>query len=295
MQDKTRGYGDQDIVLPDETRRAIAELVNGDARRALNTLEMMADMAEADDSGKRVLLPALLTEIAGERSARFDNKGDRFYDLISALHKSVRGSAPDAALYWYARIITAGGDPLYVARRCRRLPRKMWVMPIRARCRSPLPRGIVSPASARLKAKGRSRRLSFISPARRRATPSIPPLRLRWPTRERPDYDVPVHLRNAPTKLMKEMGYGGNTAMPTMSPMPMLRVKCTSCRKSRKRAIIIRQIVVWKARLAKSSPGWLNRIKIAPQNATASVNVAVRLSLNMMLRYHGVDDESRYA
>ena len=59
-----------------------------------------------------------MTEIAGERSARFDNKGDRFYDLISALHKSVRGSAPDAALYWYARIITAGGDPLYVARRC---------------------------------------------------------------------------------------------------------------------------------------------------------------------------------
>lgn len=118
MEDKTRGYGGQDIVLPDETRRAIAELVNGDARRALNTLEMMADMAEVDDSGKRVLKPELLTEIAGERSARFDNKGDRFYDLISALHKSVRGSAPDAALYWYARIITAGGDPLYVARRC---------------------------------------------------------------------------------------------------------------------------------------------------------------------------------
>ncbi len=117
MNDNARGYGGQDIVLPDDTRRAIAELVNGDARRALNTLEMMADMAEVDASGKRVLKPALLTEIAGER-ARFDNKGDRFYDLISALHKSVRGSAPDAALYWYARIITAGGDPLYVARRC---------------------------------------------------------------------------------------------------------------------------------------------------------------------------------
>jgi putative ATPase len=101
---QARGYGGQDIVLPDETRLAIAELVNGDARRALNTLEMMADMAEVDDSGKRVLKPELLTEIAGERSARFDNKGDRFYDLISALHKSVRGSAPDAALYWYARI-----------------------------------------------------------------------------------------------------------------------------------------------------------------------------------------------
>lgn len=69
MNDKTRGYGGQDIVLPDETRRAIAELVNGDARRALNTLEMMADMAESDDSGKRVLKAELLTEIAGERSA----------------------------------------------------------------------------------------------------------------------------------------------------------------------------------------------------------------------------------
>lgn len=65
MDDKSRGYGGQDIVLPDETRRAIAELVNGDARRALNTLEMMADMAEVDDAGKRVLKPELLTEIAG--------------------------------------------------------------------------------------------------------------------------------------------------------------------------------------------------------------------------------------
>ncbi|WP_256742360.1 AAA family ATPase, partial [Cronobacter sakazakii] len=77
MTDRERGYGGQDIVLPDETRLAIAELVNGDARRALNTLEMMADMAPTDDSGKRVLRPELLTEIAGERSARFDNKGDR--------------------------------------------------------------------------------------------------------------------------------------------------------------------------------------------------------------------------
>ena len=143
MEDKTRGYGGQDIVLPDETRRAIAELVNGDARRALNTLEMMADMAEVDDSGKRVLKPELLTEIAGERSARFDNKGDRFYDLISALHKSVRGSAPDAALYWYARIITAGGDPLYVARRCPQLLPKMSAMPTHGRCRWQLRPGLL--------------------------------------------------------------------------------------------------------------------------------------------------------
>lgn len=117
MQDGERGYGKDNILLPENTRDMIAQLVNGDARRALNTLEMMADMAEVNAKGKRELTPQLLNEVCGERSARFDNKGDRFYDLISALHKSVRGSAPDAALYWYARIITAGGDPLYVARR----------------------------------------------------------------------------------------------------------------------------------------------------------------------------------
>ena len=119
MADKDRGLGGQHIVLPDDTLRMIAELVNGDARRALNTVEMMADMAEADAQGLRILSPALLTEVAGERAARSDNKGDRLYDLISALHKSVRGSAPDAALYWYARIITAAGDPQIGRAQCR--------------------------------------------------------------------------------------------------------------------------------------------------------------------------------
>lgn len=181
MEDKTRGYGGQDIVLPDETRRAIAELVNGDARRALNTLEMMADMAEVDDSGKRVLKPELLTEIAGERSARFDNKGDRFYDLISALHKSVRGSAPDAALYWYARIITAGGDPLYVARRCLQLLPKMSAMPTHGRCRWQLRPGIALLALARRKVNAPLLRRLFTWPARQKATLSTLRLKPRWP------------------------------------------------------------------------------------------------------------------
>ena len=82
----------------------------------LNCLELMVDMAEETPKGK-LLTKQLLVDTLGERQARFDKQGDRYYDLISALHKSVRGSAPDAALYWYARIITAGGDPLYVARR----------------------------------------------------------------------------------------------------------------------------------------------------------------------------------
>ena len=179
MEDKTRGYGGQDIVLPDETRRAIAELVNGDARRALNTLEMMADMAEVDDSGKRVLKPELLTEIAGERSARFDNKGDRFYDLISALHKSVRGSAPDAALYWYARIITAGGDPLYVARRCLAIASED--VGTHGRCRWQLRPGIALLALARRKVNAPLLRRLFTWPARQKATLSTLRLKPRWP------------------------------------------------------------------------------------------------------------------
>ncbi|EHC93810.1 ATPase, AAA family [Salmonella enterica subsp. enterica serovar Uganda str. R8-3404] len=188
MQDKTRGYGDQDIVLPDETRRAIAELVNGDARRALlNQLPLRA----------------------GERSARFDNKGDRFYDLISALHKSVRGSAPDAALYWYARIITAGGDPLYVARRCLAIasedvgnadPRAMQVAIAAWDCFTR-----VGPAEGE---RAIAQAIVYLACAPKSNAVYTAFKAALADARERPDYDVPVHLRNAPTKLMKEMGYG---------------------------------------------------------------------------------------
>ncbi|ARU93507.1 replication-associated recombination protein A [Tatumella citrea] len=209
MADKDRGLGGQNIVLPDETRRMIAELVNGDARRALNTVEMMADMAETDSQGQRTLTPLLLTEVAGERAARFDNKGDRFYDLISALHKSVRGSAPDAALYWYARIITAGGDPLYVARRLLAIasedvgnadPRGMQVALAAWDCFTR-----VGPAEGE---RAIAQAIVYLACApKSNAVYSAFNAAMRA-AREFPDYDVPEHLRNAPTKLMKEMGLG---------------------------------------------------------------------------------------
>lgn len=209
MQDKTRGYGDSDILLPDNTRRMIAELVNGDARRALNTLEMMADMAEINAQGKRELTPQLLTEVSGERAARFDNKGDRFYDLISALHKSVRGSAPDAALYWYARIITAGGDPLYVARRLLAIasedvgnadPRGMQVAIDAWDCFTR-----VGPAEGE---RAIAQAIVYLACApKSNAVYNAFKAAMR-DAREHPDYDVPEHLRNAPTRLMKEMGLG---------------------------------------------------------------------------------------
>ena len=209
MQDKTRGYGDTDIVLPDNTRRMIAELVNGDARRALNTLEMMADMAENTASGQRELTPRLLNEVSGERSARFDNKGDRFYDLISALHKSVRGSAPDAALYWYARIITAGGDPLYVARRLLAIasedvgnadPRGMQVAIAAWDCFTR-----VGPAEGE---RAIAQAIVYLACAPKSNAVYTAFKAAMRDARDHPDFDVPEHLRNAPTKLMKEMGLG---------------------------------------------------------------------------------------
>ncbi|QGH59644.1 replication-associated recombination protein A [Serratia proteamaculans] len=209
MQDNGRGFGGQNIELPEETRRMLSELVGGDARRALNSLEMMADMAEINAKGIRVLTPELLKEVSGERSARFDNKGDRFYDLISALHKSVRGSAPDAALYWYARIITAGGDPLYVARRLLAIasedvgnadPRGMQVAIAAWDCFTR-----VGPAEGE---RAIAQAIVYLACApKSNAVYTAFKAAIR-DAKEMADYDVPEHLRNAPTKLMKEMGLG---------------------------------------------------------------------------------------
>ncbi|SFM89837.1 Recombination protein MgsA [Izhakiella capsodis] len=209
MADDQRGYGKQNLVLPDDTRSMIAGLVNGDARRALNTLEMMADMAEINAAGQRVLTPSLLNEVSGERSARFDNKGDRYYDLISALHKSIRGSAPDAALYWYARIITAGGDPLYVARRLLAIasedvgnadPRAMQIAIAAWDCFTR-----VGPAEGE---RAIAQAIVYLACASKSNAVYSAFKAAMHDAREKPDFDVPEHLRNAPTSLMKEMGLG---------------------------------------------------------------------------------------
>ncbi|PHM48448.1 replication-associated recombination protein A [Xenorhabdus miraniensis] len=209
MNDKERGIGGRHIILPDNTRQMIAELVAGDARRSLNLLEMMSDMAEANSQGQRILTPELLNEVSGERSARFDNKGDRFYDLISALHKSVRGSAPDAALYWYARIITAGGDPLYVARRLLAIasedvgnadPRGMQVAIAAWDC--------FTRVGAAEGERAIAQAIVYLACAPKSNAVYTAFKAAMADARDKPDYDVPAHLRNAPTKLMKEMGFG---------------------------------------------------------------------------------------
>ncbi|UXN33736.1 replication-associated recombination protein A [Avibacterium paragallinarum] len=208
IQDKVKGLGNEHFVLEDNVLQLLAEYANGDARLALNSLELMADMAEEGKNGK-ILHRTLLTEVLGERQARFDKQGDRFYDLISALHKSVRGSSPDAALYWYARILTAGGDPLYVARRLLAIasedvgnadPRGMQVALAAWDCftRVGAAEGerAIAQAIVYLAVAPKSNAVyQAFNAAKKMAV-------------ESPDYDVPEHLRNAPTKLMKELGYG---------------------------------------------------------------------------------------
>lgn len=204
MDDPERGYGNQKITLLEETRKQIAEFVGGDARRALNTLELLVDMSDGNP-----LTPELLKEVIGERSARFDNQGDRYYDLISAVHKSIRGSAPDAALYWYARIISAGGDPLYVARRLLAIasedignadPRAMQVALAAWDCFTR-----VGPAEGE---RAIAQAIVYLACAPKSNAVYLAFNQAMKDATSKPDYDVPEHLRNAPTSLMKDLGYG---------------------------------------------------------------------------------------
>lgn len=208
LSDKTRGYGNETLILNDNVLDLLADYVNGDGRFALNCLELMVDMAEPNLNGK-VLDKALLTEVLGERQARFDKGGDRYYDLISALHKSVRGSSPDGALYWYARILTAGGDPLYVARRLLAIasedignadPRAMQVALAAWDCYTRVgayegERAIAQAVIYLAVAPKSNAVYNAFNAAKKLA-------------KEGKDYDVPEHLRNAPTSLMKSLGYG---------------------------------------------------------------------------------------
>ncbi|MDO4431367.1 MAG: replication-associated recombination protein A [Lonepinella koalarum] len=207
--DPERGLGKERLIFEENLLGLLAEYVNGDARLALNSLEMMVDMAELNTQNEKKLDRTLLAEVLGERQARFDKQGDRFYDLISAVHKSIRGSAPDAALYWYARIITAGGDPLYVARRLLAIasedignadPRAMQVALAAWDCFTRV--GVAEGERAIAQA------IVYLAVAPKSNAVYNAFNQAKIQAKETSDFEVPEHLRNAPTKLMKELGYG---------------------------------------------------------------------------------------
>ncbi|WP_087016209.1 replication-associated recombination protein A [Thaumasiovibrio subtropicus] len=209
LSDKERGLGNSPLQISEDVKTGLADLVNGDARMSLNYLELLDDMCEADSDGNKIVSMALLAEVTGERVARFDNKGDLWYDLISAVHKSVRGSDPDGALYWFARMIHAGCDPLYIARRLLAIasedignadPRAMQVAVSAWDCFTRI--GAYEGERAIAQA------IVYLACAPKSNAVYMAWKQAQRDARDLPDYEVPPHLRNAPTKLMKDLGYG---------------------------------------------------------------------------------------
>ncbi|OOF10479.1 recombination factor protein RarA [Salinivibrio sp. PR5] len=203
LADKNRGLGERELRFDTGVKDALADTCSGDARMALNLLEMLADMADG------AVTMAMLKDVAGEKVAQFDKQGDAWYDLISAFHKSVRGSNPDAALYWYARIVSAGGDPLYVARRLLAIasedvgnadPRAMQVALNAWDCFTR-----VGPAEGERAIAQAAVYLACAPKSNAVYTAWKQALRDAKATANAP---VPMHLRNAPTALMESLGHG---------------------------------------------------------------------------------------
>jgi putative ATPase len=121
LEDPTRGLGSENIAISDEIIERIAILANGDARSAYNTLEALVFGTAPDAAGRRVISNEVLEEVLQKKLLPYDKSGEEHFNLISALHKSVRNSDPDAALYWLARMLESGEDPLYLARRMVRM------------------------------------------------------------------------------------------------------------------------------------------------------------------------------
>lgn len=198
-----RGLGGE-YRISDESLRLIAEAADGDARRSLNLLELAADLAQDG-----VISDAVVEEVASGSRRRFDNKGEYFYDQISALHKSIRGTDPDASLYWFMRMIDGGCDPLYIARRLIRVasedignadPRALQLTlnawEVQERLGSPEGELAIAQAVVYLACAAKS---NAVYAASKQAMKDA---------RDRGSLDVPMHLRNAPTRLMKDLGYG---------------------------------------------------------------------------------------
>ncbi len=208
--DAERGLGRMQLKIDAQALTLLAAAADGDARRGLNLLEVAADLASAAGDP-----PHLTAAIAGEVAAggyrRFDKKGEHFYDQISALHKAVRGTDPDAALYWFCRMIDGGCDPLYVARRAVRMasedignadPRALEITlaawDAYERLGSPEGELMLAQAVIYLACAPKS---NAVYKAYGSAMEDA---------KESGSLEVPMHIRNAPTRLMKDLGYGAN-------------------------------------------------------------------------------------
>ena len=208
LSDRERGLGNEGIAAEPAALELIANAADGDGRRALNMLELAAGLAEALASGGRLITLALAREVASGGRRRFDKGGDQFYDQISALHKAVRGTDPDAALYWLCRMLDGGCDPLYVARRIVRMavedvgladPRAfaLTLDAWEGYDRLGSPEGELAIANA----------VVYLACAPKSNAVYVAMGEAMADVEQYGTLDVPLRLRNAPTRLMKGLGY----------------------------------------------------------------------------------------
>ena len=210
LKDKERGLGNDNLVIDEQLKQALVHFADGDARRLLNTLEMLSDLAEKKDN-QRVVTEDIVKSLLSQNVRRFDQQGEFFYDQISALHKSIRGSHPDAALYWLCRMLEAGCDPHYVARRVLRTasedignadPRALTIALEAWQSFERLgePEGFLALAQA----------VIYLACAPK-SNAVYTAFNEAWrDAQQQGSLEVPLHLRNAPTQLMKKLGYGKN-------------------------------------------------------------------------------------
>jgi putative ATPase len=209
LKDEKRGLGQYPTVIEPEVMRGIGRMANGDARIGLNTLEMVVLTTPPDAEGVRRIQQKNLEEALQKKSFLYDKSGEEHYNLISALHKSLRGSDPDAALYWLGRMIEAGEDPLYIARRMIRFASEdvgmadpqalqVAVSAMEAFHFIGLPEGCLALAQAAVYLATAPKSNSLYT-AYQWAQKDV---------RESENMPVPLHIRNAPTSLMEDLGYG---------------------------------------------------------------------------------------
>jgi putative ATPase len=208
LQDKDHGLGEQKIAASEQVLFRIASFANGDARTAYNTLELCVRSAKAAD-GALQITPELLEDVLQRKLLRYDKSGEEHYNLISALHKSVRNSDPDAALYWLARMLESGEDPLYLARRMVRMASEdiglaePGALAITLAAKDAFdflgaPEGHLALAQAAV----------YLSLAPKSNALYTAYGDVQEDVQQTEADPVPLHLRNAPTGLMKNLGYG---------------------------------------------------------------------------------------
>jgi len=209
LKDQLQGLGTLNVELAADAMSHLITMSNSDARVALNTLEMAAQATPPDADGRRLISLSTIEDAIQHRALRYDKAGDQHYDLISALHKSMRGSDPDASLYWLARMLEAGEDPLYIARRLVRFasedigmadPQALVIAMAAQQAVHfiGMPEGKLALAEAAV----------YLATAPKSNSLYQAYSQVQKEIKQGSNESVPLHLRNPVTPLMKDIGYG---------------------------------------------------------------------------------------